>query len=111
MEISEKSEQGCLLMVLTGRLDGNSSPATQERVLRVIERGDKKLLLDLAGVDYVNSAGLRIFMMAAKKIKVAGGKLALCGMTPNVRELFDIAGFLTLIPSYPSREEGFAALQ
>jgi anti-sigma B factor antagonist len=111
MEITEKSEERGLLLVLAGKLDGNSSPPTQERLLNVIERGERKVLLDLAGVDYVNSAGLRVFMMAAKKIKSVGGKLAICGMTPNVHELFDIAGFLPLIPTYPSRDEGFVALQ
>lgn len=111
MEITEKPGERGLLLLLAGKLDTNSSPPTQQRILEVIERGEKKLLLDLAGVDYVNSAGLRVFMMAAKKIKSVGGKLAICGMTPNVRELFEIAGFLPLIPTYPSREEGFAALQ
>jgi anti-anti-sigma factor len=111
MDISEKVDDRGLLLVLAGKLDAVSSPPTQERLLGVIERGEKKVLLDLAGVDYVNSAGLRVFMIAAKKVKATGGKLAISGMTPNVRELFDIAGFLPLIPIYSTRDEAFAALQ
>ena len=77
MEIIEKREERGLLLLLAGKLDTNSSPPTQQKILQVLERGEKKLLLDLAGMDYVNSAGLRVFMMAAKKVKSIGGKLAI----------------------------------
>lgn len=111
MIVSEKPGEKGLLLVLAGRLDLQTSPPAQQQILSAIERGNKKLLLDLTDVTYVNSAGLRVFMIVAKKLKSVGGKIAICGINPNVHQVFDIAGFLPLIHIYSSKDEAYAALQ
>jgi len=98
MEISEKKEQGAMILELNGRLDAVTAPGFGEKVLQVIEGGENKLVLALEGLEYVSSAGLREFLKAAKKMKSVGGKIALCSMKDYVREIFDMSGFASLIP-------------
>jgi anti-anti-sigma factor len=110
MELAEQQKENGFVVMLKGRLDVNTSPSAQTRLLQVIEEGKHKLVLDLSSLEYVSSAGLRVFMLVAKKIKTVNGKLALCGLKPNVHELFEIAGFLPLVPIYGSQPEALNSL-
>ncbi len=53
--------------------------------------------MDLEQLAYISSAGLRVVLMAAKRAKQSGGRLLLCGLSPAVRELFEISGFLKIL--------------
>ncbi len=80
---------------LTGRLDGLSSPELEHQVAALIASGVHKLVFDLTGLDYVSSAGLRVFIIAAKKLKASGGVAQFTSLTPAVRDVFHISGLLT----------------
>jgi hypothetical protein len=58
----------------------------------------------------VASAGLRVVIMVGKRLASDGGAIALCGLNPSVREVFDIAGFSSLFPIHPDRARAVAAL-
>ncbi len=106
MEILEtKIDNNVLLLAFKGRLDANSSNAAQDQVLAAIDRGEIRLLADLARLEYISSAGLRIFMMAAKRLKPLGGKVVLCSLSEPIKEIFEIAGFVSLFPIHPERDE------
>ncbi len=62
------------------------------------------MVIDVGQVDYVSSAGLRAFLVAAKRLKGAGGKVAIAAMKNNIKEVFDLSGFSSLFPSFPSVE-------
>ena len=66
-------------------------------------------VIDLAGVDYVSSAGLRVILLAGKRLKAGGGRLALAGLRDNVREVFEMSGFLTLFPVLPTVDAALVA--
>ena len=96
MDIVKASEGGKLTITVTGRLDTVPTPRL-ERELAL--EGVTELLFDIAGVEYVSSAGLRLFLMAQKTM-AKQGSMAIRGARPVVREVFDITGFsgiLTLI--------------
>ena len=96
MDIVKTSEGGKLTITVTGRLDTVTTPQL-ERELAL--EGVTELLFDIAGVEYVSSAGLRLFLMAQKAM-AKQGSMAIRGARPVVREVFDITGFsgiLTLI--------------
>ena len=90
--VSEAIDDGVALRV-TGRLDGSSAAQLEKPLLALFDDDGTRVLLDLAGLDYVSSAGLRIFLMAAKRARQVKGRLVLCGLQPMVGEVFEMSGF------------------
>jgi anti-anti-sigma factor len=93
-----------------GRLDGTTSPAFERDVAKSIAAGTDKLLLDMAGLQYISSAGLRVVLHAAKQMKAKGGQLILCALSEQVREVFEISGFLGILTVSRTREEAMKRL-
>ena len=94
---------------VAGRLDGAAAPQLDDRLVTLAKPG-AKLVLDLDGVDYVSSAGLRVLLKVAKQVKAGKGRLALAGIAPSVKEVFDISGFTAIFALYPDREQAVAAV-
>jgi len=93
-----------------GRIDSATGPAFEKDVLRQIDDGHRRLLLDFADLQYISSAGLRIVLLAAKRMKAAGGRLALCSLNPQIAEVFEISGFSRILDIHPSRDAALATL-
>ncbi|MGZ5428614.1 MAG: STAS domain-containing protein [Thermoanaerobaculia bacterium] len=108
LEIRESREAETLVLELIGRLDTKTSGALEKSVAAHLAAGQRRFILDLAGMEYVSSAGLRIFLMLAKKVSGGTGGLALCGLNPQVKEVFDIAGFTRLFTLAATRAEALA---
>ncbi|MGH7166135.1 MAG: STAS domain-containing protein [Nitrospiraceae bacterium] len=73
--------------------------------------GARRLRLDLEGVDFMSSAGLRVLLVAAKRLKPLNGKIVLYSLKPQIREVFEIAGFTTIFPIYAQQEEAVRSFQ
>lgn len=86
-----------------GRLDSNSTGAAEKLVLARMDEGATRIVFDFADLDYISSAGLRLILVAAKRVKAAGGKLALCNMQDHIREVFAMSGFLAILTVCPDR--------
>lgn len=86
MEISFSEQDGVTVAALSGRLDSATSGEAQQALASGLD-GCGRLLLDLEKVAYVSSAGLRVFLMLAKQSRAAGGRLALCSLAPEVKEV------------------------
>jgi anti-anti-sigma factor len=71
--------------------------------------GQNHLVLDLSGVDYINSAGLRVLMLAAKRAKAQGGFLAVAAVQPLVQEVLEISKFTLVLRVMPTVREAVAA--
>lgn len=108
MEIREERRDAVLIVAPAGRVDSNTSGTFEASVLGRAK--EPRLLVDLSGVEYISSAGLRVFLMLARKVKEAGGRLVLCGMGASVRQVFDLAGFTALFLVEASVEQGVARL-
>ena len=67
MEITESVLHGIPFLALRGRLDGLSAPAVEEKVATLLSSGATRLVFDCSGIEYASSAGLRVFLSAAKK--------------------------------------------
>ncbi|MEI9981865.1 MAG: STAS domain-containing protein [Aliidongia sp.] len=95
-----------------GRLDSNSGPVFEKELLGYIEGGSRRLLLDFSDLTYISSAGLRVVLVAAKRMKAAGGKLVLASLSAQVAEVFEISGFnriLDIEPDYASASARLSA--
>jgi anti-sigma B factor antagonist len=109
MDIREEPRGDALLVAAAGRLDSNSAPAL-EAVLPARAQANAKLVLDLSDVPYVSSAGLRVLLMGAKAARANGHKLVLAGLSPSVREVFDISGFTSIFAIEPDVDSALATL-
>jgi anti-anti-sigma factor len=93
-----------------GNLDTNTSPAAQNTLNELIEKGSTKILVNLEKVDFVSSAGLRILLATAKRLSGAGGSLRITNLNETVFEVFEISGFSTILDVFSTEElalEGF----
>jgi anti-anti-sigma factor len=97
MEISESSVNGVQVLHLKGRLDGTAAPELEKKLTDTIAAGHDRLVFDCAGVEYASSAGLRVFLLAAKQLKTRGGGCSFAALTPALREVFLVSGFLDIL--------------
>jgi anti-anti-sigma factor len=111
MQISDESIGGVCVVTARGRLDGAASGPFAERVQALIGPDRPKLLIDVTGIDFVTSAGLRVVLTLLKRVKSLNGVFALCGVQAPVREVLDITGFAGMIDIYPAREPALAVLR
>ena len=91
MNITQAREEGTLRLALKGRLDTTASREL-EAVLRNGLMGVSGLEIDMAGLEYVSSAGLRV-LLAARKVMNRQGEMRVTGVRPEVMEVFEITGF------------------
>jgi anti-sigma B factor antagonist len=105
MEIVERKAVDVLTLSLFGKLDATTAKIFEEKILTQIESGDRRIVIDLAQLDYISSAGLRVFIIAGKRLTSANGKMVLCSLKDSVKEIFDIAGFLSIFSVYGSHDE------
>lgn len=105
--MTEVSAGTATVLALDGRLDTASASPVEARLLALLGQGG--VVVDLAAVRYVSSAGLRVLLKAAKAARAAGRGFALCGLQPSVREVFEMSGFDRVIDAHPGREAAIAA--
>ena len=97
MQINTREIDGISVVDLEGRLDTNTSTEAEKALVALVEGGVSKILLNFEKLEFVSSAGLRIILATAKKLKASGGQLQLCTLNEIVQEIFDISGFSTLL--------------
>ncbi len=106
MEIEQKKTvSGWALLMVTGRLDAHTAPQFEAACKTQLEQEATKLAIDLTGVSYLSSAGLRVLLATLKTIKKSEGQMALLGPRDNVREVLDISGFTSLFRIVDSLNE------
>jgi anti-anti-sigma factor len=110
LRINEERRDGALVLALAGRLGAASARYLDVAVTAAVGRGDARLVIDLGGVDYVSSAGLRALAAAASLCAQARGGLALCGLGESVRIALDLGGMLADFPVESSRDRAVARL-
>ena len=96
---------GVVIVEVGGRLGHASAGRLAATLGAVVDRGVRGLVLDLAQVDYISSAGLEAVDRAAMRLAGRDGVLVLCALSEPVRIAFDLAGFLTRYPVESSREQ------
>ena len=110
MQISIKTADEIKVLEFEGKLDTHTFPHAQDQLSELIEKGEMKILVNLDKLDYISSAGLRVFLIAAKQLKPDGGEIRICSLNGVVKEVFDISGFATIFKVFGSEAdalEGF----
>ena len=109
MEISVTESGDVRILSFQGNLDTNTSAQAESEINSLIDAGAQKLLVNFEKLDYISSAGLRILLATAKKLKASEGDLKICGLNETVQEVFDISGFATILSVTKTEDEALGA--
>ena len=109
MQVSTRTSKDIHIVGIVGSLDSTTSPEAQKQLDAVVASA-KKVALDFSQLDYISSAGLRVLLGAAKKLRASGGTLAMFGLNQSVREVFEISGFSAILTVYPSEADALASM-
>ena len=105
METSQTKSNDTTILRLEGRLDTNTAPSFEDKLMGLINNDEHKIVVDFTQLDFISSSGLRVLLMAGKKLKTVNGMLGLCSLQEHVKEVFDVAGFTMLFTMFPNQEE------
>lgn len=106
--INEERCDDVVILSLQGLVDSGTSQQMEERIGRLVAEGIVKIIVDLGRVEYISSAGWGIFVGEIKGVRRRNGDIKLAAMRPDVREVFDLLEFDTLLTPYESREQALA---
>jgi anti-anti-sigma factor len=108
MEITESEKDGVAIVEPRGRIDTVGAKPFGDRLAELIRSGSRHVLIDFQHIIYVSSAGFRALLIAHKLADEAKGKVVLCGMSAEVKRMFEIGAFTDLFIICATREEGLA---
>ena len=95
MTIESKKDAGKLTLTITGRLDTSTAPKLEENLKKSYD-GVTELVFDLANLEYISSAGLRV-LLSAQKTKNKQGLMKVINVGEEIMEIFDITGFSDIL--------------
>jgi stage II sporulation protein AA (anti-sigma F factor antagonist) len=104
MRIADARVDGIVAVAPAGRIDTTTAPALEQHLVDLLTRGERRIVIDLSGVEYISSAGLRVMLLVARRVGDVNGRLGLCAMADSVRQVFQLAGFLPLFAVQETRD-------
>jgi anti-anti-sigma factor len=104
IDVTSLSDDAALVRV-AGRLDAHGAALLDANVAQLLDGAIKAIVLDLSGVPYLSSAGLRVFLKMWKVVQPKGGSLALAGVQPYCRDVLELAGFGSTFTVFHGLEE------
>ena len=108
---TEELRRGQVVVVSPiGRLDAVGARGLEARLVAIVERGDRRLVLDCSRMTYISSTGMRALLTCTRACRREGGNLVLAALRPRCREVIAMSGFLSFIDCHETPEEALAAL-
>ena len=110
MSLSDtKGANGITLVKVEGQLVVGNRGELKEYVQGLLERGDRRFVLDFSGTGYIDSSGLGALVSLARKVREEGGDLRLSGLNEDLRSLFELTKLDTLFAIADTRDQALAA--
>ena len=109
MELASEQIGEVIVVRATGDLNAATSGVLEKALLDHVAGGHNRLVLDLGGVRYVASAGLRVFLILAKRLK-GQGAFCLAAPGPQVKQVLDMSGFASILTIKPEVAEAVTAV-
>jgi len=105
LEIHNRSAGEVTIVQFEGNLDTNTAPDAHAHFDALADGGQVRIVVDFEKLNYISSAGLRILLATAKKLKGVGGQLRMFGLNDTVQEVFEISGFSTIFAVFATEAE------
>jgi len=109
MTIETEIDGANVIATVTGDIDGKTAPQVQSDLLAALQAGNR-LLVDMKGVAYLSSAGLRMLLLLYRQVTAKKGKVVLVGVSEEIKDTMSMTGFINFFTLADSREAGFSAL-
>jgi len=113
MNFSARRYANAVVLRMEGRLDQDTCEAFRADIMSHVEEsahGGGAIVLDLSGLEYVSSAGLRCFMLASRQAKAHHGRIYVAALQPMVTEIFEISHFNLVFQVFPTVREALGAV-
>lgn len=110
MNITTKEHGTITVLAIEGRLDGLHAQEAEQTFLSLAQGERTRFILDFSRMDYISSAGLRVVLVAAKKLRSVQGRLICAGMSDAVKEIFEMSGFLSILETAGSVDEAVSLM-
>jgi anti-sigma B factor antagonist len=111
MDVLEQVLGGVTILEPRGRIDSVTAKEFGECLSRVLAAGRPQLVIDLHNISYICSGGFRQLLIAKRATQEKDGKLAVCGVSGEVKRLFTVGAFDELLPIYETREDGITSVK
>lgn len=111
MQINTTIQDGVSVTRISGRMDATTVAEFNEECQNLLKSGSGRIIIDLAGLEYISSAGLRGILTMGKACKTAGTALAFCSMQNMVADMFKLSGFTSILKVYPTLDEALAGMR
>ena len=108
MEITQRVEGDIIVFLPTGRIDTLASTELDQALQSAVSAGNHNMVVDMSGVDYIGSAGLRALAAVQVRSKAEGGDMKLAGLNKRVTRVFNIIGFDLLMSIHATPEAAIA---
>ncbi len=99
MRINIRNIDQVTVVEMTGELDSTTAPAVQNQILPLAQE-NRRIVLDMSGTLYMSSAGLRILLLLYRQISSGSGRIALAGLSDEIKDTMNITGFLNFFKIY-----------
>ncbi len=109
LDFSVRPQGAATVVAVTGTVDAVTAPRFAEALQAEVAAGRAKVVVDLSDVAYISSAGLRAVLASLKAARTAGGDLRLAGAGDAVKQVFDLAGFGSILTSFDDVEAAVAS--
>jgi anti-sigma B factor antagonist len=107
MEVVSTQNGDSLVVDVIGQLNTGTASKLESEINKILTE-HQKIILNLNQTLFVSSAGLRVFLMTAKKLKASGGNLRFCHANEVVTEILEISGFSTILDVKDSLEDALS---
>jgi anti-sigma B factor antagonist len=109
MDVTVTTVKDTKVVAIVGEIDGSTAPKAGEQILDLVEP-DVKIILDLSGVTYMSSAGLRMLLLTYRTVNGKGGRVAVVGLSGELEDTMSMTGFLDFFDHFDTLETGLAHL-
>lgn len=110
MDVNIRQVEGVHVVELSGELDANTSPVAQQQIIPLATEGSR-ILLDMGGVSFMSSAGLRLLLSTYRQVTTQKGLIALAALSEDLKDTMSMTGFLSFFTTYDTTEGGLQAMR
>jgi anti-sigma B factor antagonist len=106
LDVSERG--GYSVLAVSGEVDVATVPRLREQLHGLVAEGHTRIVVDLDGVDFLDSTGLGVLVGALKRVRSNDGELSLVCTQPRIRKVFEVTGLTKVFTLYDSVDEAVA---
>ena len=109
LDVSEQN--GFAVLAVSGEVDVATVPRLREQLHGLVAQGSNKIIVNLDGVDFLDSTGLGVLLGGLKRVRAADGAIAVCRAEPQVRKVFEVTRVVEILPIHDDLDGALAAVR